>query len=75
MKFDGAHLRGADQRGERVDRDQRRMARIESLVLRDVRNRQLLAVLLEEQLTADILGRAHQRDGSLAQMRQHPFGD
>src|SRR5258708_394450 len=65
MQFDRAHLRGADERLHAFDRDQRRMIRVETGMLRYVRNPQLLAVLLEEQLAADVLGRALQAHTSL----------
>ena len=75
VQFDRAHLRRADERLRRFDREQRRMARIDIGMLRDVRNRELRAVLLEEQLAADVLGRAHERHRAVLQMRQHPLGD
>src|SRR5471030_2512780 len=48
------------------------MTWIDARMLLDVRDGQLLAVLLKEQLAADILGRTHQRHRPVFEMRQHP---
>src|SRR5579864_2965045 len=63
VQFDGAYLRGADERLHAVDRNQRWMARVQIGMLRDIRNGQLLAMLLKKQLAADVLRRSHERYG------------
>src|ERR1700677_1323594 len=75
MHFYGAHLRCAHQRAGVLDRDERWMPRIDAGMLRHVRNRQLLAVLLEEQLPADIPGGPPERPWPVLQMRQYPRRD
>src|SRR5471032_2027503 len=75
VHLDRAHLRRADQRADVFYRDERRMTRIDARMMLDVRNGQLLAVLLKEQLPADILRRTHQRHWPVFEMRQHPRRD
>ncbi len=73
MQFDRAHLRGADQRLGTLDHQQRRMFGVQRWIeLGDVRNAQLVGVLLEEQLTVDTFRGAHQCQRPPLQVRQGP---
>ena len=64
-----------DQRLGGVDLEQRRVPGPERRVELAQAGHARLAVLLEEQLAGDALGRAHQRHRPVREVRQHPLGD